>query len=114
MFKSVTYYTLSEGRSVHRLVDSDFTVFVRVEDPAIGLVKAVFDAYKKRGAPVAPNMALFYIWYYGYQNAKRMIKRDKDLFDFYAPSLQYHKKYYPCIVRQLAQRMFGLKISVPQ
>ncbi len=105
MFKSALYHSRNiYGCNIHRLRDDRFEQLVEVDHG--GLTFQIIETYRKRELPIAPNLALYYLWY-GYSKVRlnAMMEYDRKTIDVIMPS--YGKKIYPCVLRQIEQRSFG-------
>jgi len=113
MFKSASYKTRNVyGNSIHSIVDDTFQYRSSVEthsnDGAVSLLISIILEYRRRCLPIAPNVALFYLWCAGRsKNLIKIMETDRALVDARCVSIKYSTSIYPCVLRQIEQRRFG-------
>jgi hypothetical protein len=116
MFKSIQHIlsNVISDEYFYLLEDTEFTCEIsigrgRVVSSQTMRFFATAIEYKRRNLPIAKNLALFYLSYKkrGYGIDAALLERDKFLFDTHYPELEYGKKYYRCVVRQIKQLSFG-------
>jgi len=107
MFKSAAYHHRNiYGAAVHLLKDDAFTSLVEVDSG--GLALSIVQAYKDHKLPIAPNMALYYLWcHYPKRELSQLLERDCVLITFAAPAWNYRDTIHPCVLRQLKQRTWS-------
>ena len=111
MFKSASYKTRNVyGNSIHSIVDDTFQYLVETHpnDGAVSLLISIILEYRRRRLPIAPNVALFYLWCAGRsKNLIKIMETDRALVDARCVSIKYSTSIYPCVLRQIEQRRFG-------
>jgi hypothetical protein len=115
MFKSASYKTRNVyGNSIHSIVDDTFQYLVETNpnDGAVSLLISIILEYRRRCLPIAPNVALFYLWQPAWcagrsKNLIKIMETDRALVDARCVSIKYSTSIYPCVLRQIEQRRFG-------
>jgi len=114
MFKSASYKTRNVyGNSILSIVDDTFRTATSApvthpNDGAVSLLISIILEYRRRRLPIAPNVALFYLWCAGRsKNLIKIMETDRALVDARCVSIKYSTSIYPCVLRQIEQRRFG-------
>lgn len=111
MFKSISYHGHNRGSGLYSyyLMDDKFETTCFIPDftdsgiTAVDLqAVAVFLEYKRRSLPVAPNVALLFLW--NNYNTTKIITHSKNWIVGHYPE---YEKYHACILRQMKQKQFG-------
>jgi hypothetical protein len=123
MFKSIRYlrYDLNHDRLIYLLEDNEFICESSLHQPPreaifarnVVAAAAVTNEYKQRNLPVAKNVALFYLFNkkLGSNIDGAALEYNQKYLDKFYPELEYGKKYYRCVCRQLKRLEFGKHAS---
>ena len=132
MFKSVEYlrtaYVAEDAIGYYKLIDDDFecTVSSSYKKLSISVDRETYSnsacremltlkEYQKRNLPIIHNLSLMYLYFNRYHHyALRLqfwLNFDRKWIDELYPELEYGKKYFPCLLRQLKMLQFAGKIS---
>ena len=100
MFRS---FTEDDGKC--KLVDDNFTFTFRSEGRISTKTASIIREYQRRNLPVAPNIARLYLHMRFGWDSDYATKRE--LLDERFPELEFGKRYYGCVLRQVKQLQFG-------
>lgn len=113
MFKSISHRRYDDGNYIYLLKDTDFVCEVAAPRIAAlgGMVAAALE-YEKRHLPVAKNICLMYLYFYGISVSSYVLEKDREIIDKYYPELKYSEKYFNCVKNKVRMKLFAYNKSL--
>lgn len=103
----------------YRISDTDFIDYITIPNrfddggDLQGAVVAVIKIYSVHDRPILPNIVRAYLWDYKryaivhtLESLLKAIELDRKVIDLEFPELEYGRKYYSCVIRQIIKNNY--------